>query len=59
LHADFQLVIPEIAGYIPEGQAWKYALDGKLLYNGEKPLNVSGGRHGAGHAFEASAGFET
>lgn len=55
----FQLVIPEIAGYIPEGQAWKYALDGKLLYNGEKPLNVSGGRHGAGHAFEASAGFET
>ncbi|MDD3434816.1 MAG: thiolase family protein [Candidatus Pacebacteria bacterium] len=55
----YQLQLSEVAGYIPEGQAWKYALDGKLLYNGEKPLNVSGGRHGGGHAFEASAGLET
>lgn len=55
----YQLITSEIAGYIPEGQAWKYALDGEFMFNGKKPLNVSGGRHGGGHAFEASAGFET
>lgn len=55
----YQLILSETAGYVPEGQAGKYALDGKFLYSGEKPLNVSGGRHGGGHAFEASAGFET
>jgi len=55
----YQLIISETAGYIPEGQAWKYALDGKIMFDGERPLNVSGGRHGGGHAFEASGGFET
>jgi len=55
----YQLILPEVAGYIPEGQAWKYALNGDFAFDGKKPLNVSGGRHGGGHAFEASAGFET
>jgi len=55
----YQLILPEVAGYVPQNQAWKYAIDGKFRFDGEKPLNVSGGRHGGGHAFEASAGFET
>ena len=55
----YQLILSELAGYVPKGQAWKYALNGDFLYTGKRPLNVSGGRHGGGHAFEASAGFET
>lgn len=55
----YQLVLSEVAGYVPEGQAWKFALDGEFMFNGKKPLNVSGGRHGGGHAFEASPGMET
>ncbi len=55
----YQLILPEVAGYIPKGESWKHALNGEFLFNAKKPLNVSGGRHGAGHAFEASAGFET
>lgn len=54
----YQLILPEVAGYVPLGQAWKYALDGEFSFEGKKPLNVSGGRHGGGHAFEASPGFE-
>jgi len=55
----YQLILPEVCGYVPSGQAWQYATDGRYMFNGDKPLNVSGGRHGGGHAFEASGGFET
>jgi acetyl-CoA C-acetyltransferase len=54
----YQLVLSEVAGYLPGGQAWKAFLEGRTMYNGDKPLNISGGRHGVGHAFEASAGAE-
>ncbi|HOK34944.1 MAG TPA: thiolase family protein [Candidatus Paceibacterota bacterium] len=54
----YHLILSEVAGYVPFGEAWKYALDGEFAFDGKKPLNVSGGRHGGGHAFEASAGFE-
>jgi acetyl-CoA acetyltransferase len=54
-----QLILSEIAGYLPKEKAWKAVLDGTTMYDGDKPLNISGGRHGGGHAFEASPGFET
>ena len=49
----------EVMGYFNKGQAWKEILDGKTRYDGDKPMDTSGGRHGVGHAFEASAGADT
>lgn len=49
----------ETAGYFEKGTAWKAILDGRTRFDGDKPLNTSGGRHGVGHAFEASAGADT
>lgn len=54
-----QLNISEVAGYFEKGKAWKAFLEGRTTYKGDKPLNTSGGRHGVGHAFEASPGAET
>ena len=44
----------EVSGYIPEGQGWKYILDGRVEINGDKPLNTNGGRCHFGHAHAAS-----
>ncbi len=52
----YQLIQAEIAGYFKKGEAWKAVMEGRTLYTGDKPLNLSGGRHGKGHAFAASAG---
>lgn len=54
-----QLEVSEIAGYFGKGTSWKAVMEGRTTYKGDKPLNTSGGRHGMGHAFEASAGSET
>lgn len=45
---------PEEAGYIPRGEAWKYALEGRLAFDGDKPVNPNGGRCNFGHAHGAS-----
>ncbi len=55
----YQLILPEIAGYFEEGEAWQAAMEGRIMFDGDKPLNTSGGRHGKGHAFGASPGSET
>ncbi len=52
----YQLIQSEICGYFKKGEAWKAFLEGRTLYSGDKPMNTSGGRHGKGHAFAASAG---
>lgn len=49
-----QLLSAEIAGYIPEGQAWKYVMDGRTNIDGDKPINPNGGRTAFGHAHAAS-----
>lgn len=54
----YHLIEAEICGYFKKGEAWKAVLEGRTLYNGDKPMNTSGGRHGKGHAFAASAGAE-
>ena len=41
-------------GYLPKGEGWKYALEGRLAYDGDKPINTNGGRASYGHAFGAS-----
>ncbi|MCF0146650.1 MAG: thiolase family protein, partial [Eubacterium sp.] len=48
-----QLLAAEASGYIPDKQAWKYVLDGRTAYNGDKPINPNGGRCGFGHAHAA------
>lgn len=44
----------EEIGYIPKGEGWKYALDGRLAFDSDKPMNTNGGRTSYGHAFGAS-----
>nr|WP_296961058.1 thiolase family protein [uncultured Mediterraneibacter sp.] len=44
----------EEVGYLPKGEGWKYALDGRIAYDGDKPMNTNGGRTSYGHAFGAS-----
>ncbi len=54
----YHLILSETAGYFKKGEAWKAIMEGRTYYNGDKPMCTSGGRHGKGHAFAASAGAE-
>jgi len=49
-----EIVSAEECGYIPRGEAWKYAIDGRTAYDGDKPINPHGGRCNFGHAHGAS-----
>ena len=49
-----QLLASEITGYIPENEAWKYVMDGRTNFDGDKPINPNGGRTAFGHAHAAS-----
>jgi len=53
-----ELESAETGGYFKHGEAAKAILDGRTLYTGDKPMNVTGGRHAFGHAWSASAGAE-
>jgi acetyl-CoA C-acetyltransferase len=44
----------EEIGYLPKGEGWKYVLDGRTAFDGDKPINTNGGRTSYGHAFGAS-----
>jgi len=48
------LISAEIAGYLPKGEGWRYILDGRTAYDGDKPINTNGGRTSFGHAHAAS-----
>ena len=49
----------ELSGYLPEGEGLKYAEDGRLRFDGDRPMSTHGGRHAFGHAWAASAGADT
>ena len=49
-----EIVSAEECGYIPRGEAWRYAIDGRTAFDGDKPINTNGGRTSYGHAFGAS-----
>ena len=49
-----QMIAAEAAGYLPKGEGWKYFLDGRTGYDGDKPINTNGGRTSFGHAHGAS-----
>ena len=44
----------EEIGYLPKGEGWKYVMEGRIAYDGDKPMNTNGGRTSYGHAFAAS-----
>ncbi len=48
------IVSAEEVGYIPRGEAWQYAIDGRCGFDGDKPINTHGGRCNFGHAHGAS-----
>ncbi len=51
--------VSEVSGYIPKGEGLKYAEEGRLRFDGDKPMSTHGGRHAFGHAWAASAGSDT
>ncbi|MGI6230777.1 MAG: thiolase family protein [Tractidigestivibacter sp.] len=44
----------ERAGFIPRGQAWKYVLEGRTRYDGDKPINTHGGMLSCGNGNDAT-----
>ncbi len=51
--------VAEVSGYLPKGQGLRYAKEGRLRYDGDRPMSTHGGRHAFGHAWAASAGSDT
>lgn len=49
-----QLLAAEEVGYLPKGKGWKYVLDGRTAFDGDKPSCTNGGRTAYGHAMGAS-----
>ncbi|NMC13847.1 MAG: thiolase family protein [Chloroflexi bacterium] len=53
------ICVAEESGYLPKGQGLKFAEEGRLRFDGDKPMSTHGGRHAFGHAWAASAGSDT
>ncbi len=49
-----QLLAAEECEYLPKGEGWKYVLESRTAYEGDKPVNTSGGRCHYGHAHGTS-----
>ncbi|EIE51211.1 acetyl-CoA acyltransferase [Salipiger aestuarii] len=53
------LCTAETIGYLEPGKALDAAREGRLRFDGDKPISTHGGRHAFGHAWAASAGSDT
>ena len=53
------ICVAELSGYLPQGKGLKYAEEGRLRFDGDRPMSTHGGRHAFGHAWAASAGSDT
>ncbi len=49
----------EMIGYLEPGKGLAAARDGRLRFDGDRPMSTHGGRHAFGHAWSASAGTDT
>lgn len=49
----------ETVGYLERGQGLAAAREGRLRFDGDRPMSTHGGRHAFGHAWAASAGSDT
>ncbi len=52
--ANGQMLSAEACEYLPKGEGWKYTTEFKTAYDGERPVNTSGGRCHYGHAHGSS-----
>lgn len=53
------LCTAEQTGYLKPGEGLRAAREGRLRYDGDRPMTTNGGRHAFGHAWAASAGSDT
>ncbi len=49
-----QLLAAEEVGYLPKGEGWKWVMEGRTAFDGDRPINPNGGRTSYGHAHGAS-----
>ena len=49
-----QLLSAEACEYLPKGEGWKYMLDDRCTFEGDRPIQTNGGRCNYGHAAAAS-----
>lgn len=52
------VVTAEQAGYLPFGEGLRAAREGRLRFDGDRPMNTHGGRHAFGDARAANAGAD-
>ncbi|NCT97449.1 MAG: thiolase family protein [Comamonadaceae bacterium] len=52
------LCTAEMIGYLKAGEGLTAARDGRLRFDGDRPMSTHGGRHAFGHAWGASAGSD-
>ena len=48
------MLAAEICEYLPKGEGWQYVRDGRIAFDGDRPVNSNGGRCHYGHAAGAS-----
>jgi acetyl-CoA C-acetyltransferase len=53
------ILTAELTGYIEPGKSLEAAREGRLRFDGDRPMSTHGGRHAFGHAWAASAGSDT
>ena len=44
-----QMLAAEICEYLPKGEGWQYVRDGRIAFDGDRPVNSNGGRCPYGH----------
>ncbi|MBQ8662738.1 MAG: thiolase family protein [Eubacterium sp.] len=49
-----EMLAAEQCEYLPKGQGWKYMLEGRAAFDGDRPVQPHGGRCQYGHASSAS-----
>ena len=49
-----QLLSAEECEYLPKGEGWKYMMEDRCTYLGDRPIQTNGGRCHYGHAASAS-----
>ena len=49
-----EMLAAEKCEYLPEGEGWQYVKEGRIAFDGDRPVNSNGGRCHYGHAAGAS-----
>ncbi len=49
-----EMLAAEMCEYLPKGRGWQYVKEGRIAFDGDRPVNTNGGRCQYGHAAGAS-----